>query len=187
MPELSLVVPSEAYLTGYKSALERGWSPDNVRLEQTAREHLAAIEADRHAFLARLDDREAKAGPVKLPDGSEMPRIPGFVRWLWDGEFCGSIGFRWQPGTSALPAHVLGHIGFAVVPWKRGRGYAAAALTALLPLARAEGLEYVELTTDPGNLASQRVISRCGGRLIERFRKAEAYGGGEALRYRIDL
>ena len=28
---------------------------------------------------------------------------PGYVRWMWDGEFCGSTGFRWQRGTEALP------------------------------------------------------------------------------------
>ena len=43
---------------------------------------------------------------------------------MWDGEFCGSIGFRWQPGTTDLPRHVLGHIGYSVVPWKRRLGYA---------------------------------------------------------------
>jgi len=56
-----------------------------------------------------------------------------------------------------------------------------------LPEVRAQGLAYVELTTDPDNLASQRVIQANGGRLVERFRKAEAYGGAESLRWRIDL
>jgi len=64
---------------------------------------------------------------------------------MWDGEFCGSIGFRWQPGTEVLPPHCLGHIGYAVVPWKKRRGHATRALAAMLPLARAEGLRYVEL------------------------------------------
>jgi len=52
----------------------------------------------------------------------------------------------------------LGHIGFAVVPWKRGRGYAKHAVALLLREVREKGLEYVELTTDPDNLASQRAI-----------------------------
>jgi hypothetical protein len=47
---------------------------------------------------------------LTLPDGSQVPRLPSYRRWLWDGELCGSIGFRWQVGTSALPPHVLGHI-----------------------------------------------------------------------------
>jgi hypothetical protein len=41
-----------------------------------------------------------------------------------DGEFCGSIGLRWQPETSALPSHVPGHIGYSVVAWRWRRGYA---------------------------------------------------------------
>ena len=187
MSEIRLVEPSRRYLAGYKDALDRGWSPDNVRGEAAAREQLESIAADADAFLGRLDDREARAGPVKLPDGSLAQRLPGFVRWMWDGDFCGSISFRWQPGSSDLPPYVLGHIGFAVVPWKRGHGYAAQALAALLPLAKAEGLDHVEITTDPDNLASQRTIEKCGGRLVERFRKPEAYGGAETLRYRIDL
>ena len=87
--------------------------------QDAAREELAKIAEDPAAFVASLDDREAKAGPVTLPDGSKVPRLPGYRRWMWDGEFCGSIGFRWQKGTSALPPYVLGHIGYAVVPWKR--------------------------------------------------------------------
>jgi predicted acetyltransferase len=184
---IRLVVPSADYLPGYADALERGWSPDNVRLAQTALEHLEAIASDSAGFLASLDDPEGKGPPVRLPDGSTARRLPGFVRWIWDGDFCGSIGFRWQPGTAALPSHVLGHIGFAVVPWKRNRGCATEALRAMLDLARARGLDHVEITTDPDNVASQRVIAACGGVLSERFRKEAAYGGGEALRYRIDL
>jgi predicted acetyltransferase len=104
---------------------------------------------------------------------------------MWDGEFCGSIGFRWQPGTTELPPYCLGHVGYSVVPWKRQRGYATRALQLLLPHARAEGLAYIELTTDADNLASRRVIEANGGTLIERFYKPVVYGGAESLRYRI--
>jgi predicted acetyltransferase len=106
---------------------------------------------------------------------------------MWDGEFCGSIGFRWQPGTNELPSYVLGHVGFSVVPWKQRRGYATRALGALLPLAREEGLSYVELTTDETNTASQRVIIANGGRLVEKFDKPPHYGGAPSLRFRIYL
>src|SRR5205814_277273 len=74
---------------------------------------------------------------------------------------------RWQPGTSALPVHVLGHIGYAVVPWKEGLGYAKLALRLMLEHARDERFEYVEITTDSDNVASRRVIEVNGGVLIE--------------------
>jgi RimJ/RimL family protein N-acetyltransferase len=185
--EIVLVRPSRVELPAYVAALERGWSPDNVRGAVAAREQLEAIADDPDRFLASLDDERAAGAPIALPDGTTVPRLPGFVRWIWDGGFCGSIGFRWRPGGSDLPAHVLGHIGYAVVPWKRRRGCATRALAALLPEARRRGLDRVELTTDPDNLASQKVILACGGRLVETFRKSEAYGGTESLRFRIDL
>jgi predicted acetyltransferase len=184
---MHLVWPSEPYLPSYAAALKRGWSPDNVRVEAARREQVEMIALDPDGFLRSLVDREAKGPPVTLPDGSTVPRLPAYRRWMWDGEFCGSIGFRWQPGTSALPPHVLGHIGYAVVPWKRGRGYATLALKLLLPDAKAEGLDYVELTADPENLPSQRVITSNGGILVERFAKAANLGGGESLRFRIEL
>jgi predicted acetyltransferase len=184
---LELVWPSERYLPAYVAALERGWSPDNIRGDAAAREELAKIAEDPGSFLAQMVDREAKGPPIVLPDGTIAARLPGYRRWLWDGEFCGSIGFRWQPGTSALPPHVLGHVGYAVVPWKRGRGYAKEALRTILIDARAAGLSYVEVTTDLDNVASQRVITSNGGVLVERFTKPPQFGGVESLRYRIAL
>lgn len=182
---LQIVVPTLVHLDSYVKALKGGWSPDTVRAAAAAHEGLENIEKDPEGFLASLDDRDAKAGPVRLPDGSEVPRLPGFQRWIWDGEFCGTIGIRWQPGTEALPPHCLGHIGYAVVPWKRRRGYATRALELLLPEASALGLRYVEITTDTENVPSQRVIEANGGQLIEQFNKPAQYGGLPALRYRI--
>lgn len=184
---MRLVWPAEHHLPSYVAALERGWAADNVRGEAAAREELEKIAEDPARFLAAMVDREAKGPPVALPDGSTAARLPGYRRWMWDGEFCGSIGFRWQKGTEALPPHCLGHIGYAVVPWKQGRGYATRALRELLPDAKAEGLAYVEITTDPANVASQRVILANGGVLVERFIKPAQYGGAEGLRFRIAL
>ena len=159
---MQLVRPGLEYLTSYIAALERGWSADNERGVEAAREELSRIQVDAAAFLASMEDREAKGPPVTLPDGSAAKRLPGFRRWMWDGEFCGSIGLRWQPGTAALPPYCLGHIGYAVVPWKQGLGYAKSALRLILPEARAVGLPYVEITTDPDNIASQRVAEKAG-------------------------
>jgi predicted acetyltransferase len=181
---MQLVWPTEEYLPGYVAALEQGWSPDNLRPE-VAREELEWIARDPAGFLAKQVDPEGKGPPVILPDGTPVARLPGYHKWLWDGEFCGSINFRWQPGTAELPPYCLGHIGYAVVPWKRGRGYATRALALLLPEAKQQHLPYVEITTDVANVASQRVIIANGGELHERFKKPPEYGGAESLRFRI--
>ena len=181
---MKLVVPAAQYLSAYVHALQQGWSPDNLR-PQAAGEQLARITEDPVRFLSEQDDREAKGPPITVPGGRTVPRLPGFVRWMWDDEFCGTIGFRWQPGTTDLPAHCLGHIGYSVVPWKRRRGYATRALHLILSEARREGLAYVELVSDADNIASQRVIEANGGELVERFHKSAEYGGAASLRYRI--
>lgn len=184
---MELVVPARPYLASYTAALERGWSPDNVRGELARTEELERIATNADRFLALLTDREAKGGPLRMPNGTLVPRLPGYRKWMWDGEFVGTIGFRWQPGTDALPPHILGHIGYAVVPWKRGRGYATTALRLLLPEARAEGLSCVELTVEPGNLSSRHVIEANGGVLAEEFNAGPMYGNKIGLRYRISL
>ena len=183
---MRLVWPSREYLASYVAALERGWSPNNLRPE-TAGEELAEIATDADAFLARLVERDVAGRQIVLPDGTSVPKLPGYRRWMWDGEFCGSIALRWQPGTNALPPYCLGHIGYSVVPWKQRRGYATRGLSELLRDVPAEGLRYVEVTTQPGNVASRRVIERNGGVLVEEFTRPAAYGGGAELRYRIDI
>src|SRR5216110_3981430 len=112
---MQLVPPSLERLPSYVAALKRGWSPDNIKGAAASIEELAQIEKDPRSFVESLTDREAKGPPIVLPDGTTAARLPGFRLWLWDTEFCGSIGLRWQPGTSELPAHVLGHIGYGVV------------------------------------------------------------------------
>lgn len=184
---MQLVQPALEHLASYIAALERGWSADNIRGEAAAREELERIRVDAAGFLASMEDREARGPPVKLPEGSTVARLPGICRWMWDGEFCGSIGLRWRPGTTDLPPHCLGHIGYAVVPWKQRRGYATAALRLMLAEAKEVGLAFVEITTDPDNVPSQKVIKAAGGTLHEQFIKPVQFGGKPSLRYRVLL
>ena len=186
IPGAWLVRPGPEHLAEGLAALDAGWSADTLRGAAAAREEAEALRRDPAAWMARSDDPVGE-GLVTLPDGSQAQRLPWMRRWIWDGGFCGSINLRWQPGTAELPPHVLGHIGYAVVPWRRGRGLASAALAAMLGPARALGLPWVELTTDDDNLASQRVIARNGGALVERFTKPAAYGGHTGQRWRIPL
>ena len=97
--KFELVKSALEFLPEYKAALESNWSPDNVRGAVAVREELEKIATAPAAFVAQLDDPEAKGEPIKLPDGSIVPRLPGFRRWMWDDGFCGSIGLRWQKGN----------------------------------------------------------------------------------------
>ena len=157
-PDVRLVPPHPALLPSYAVALERGWSPNTTR--DVSGEQLAALRADPGAFL---DDLTREEGFVTLADGRRVPRLPFRLFWIMDGDFAGSINLRFQRGTEELPPHCSGHVGYAVVPWKRRRGYATRALALLLPIARAEGLTRVLVTCDDGNIASRKVILANGG------------------------
>ncbi len=183
---VELVWPAAEFLPSYAAALRQGWSPDTQRAD-AAHDELARIAQDPAQFVEAQVDRAARGPAIVLPDGSSVPRLPGFTRWLWDGEFSGAINVRWQPGTTALPPTCLGHIGYSVVPWKRRRGYATRALALLLPELVSLDLPFVELTTDAANVASQRVIESNGGIFVENFSKPESHGGTPGKRFRISL
>jgi predicted acetyltransferase len=182
---MELVVSGADYLESYKVALNRGCSPNNLRDVST--EELQRAEQEPQ-LIFDLANNPTGSGPLaELADGSLVRRIPSITRWMWDGEFSGTIGLRWQPSTPELPAYVLGHIGYSVVPWKQNKEYATKALRALLSDARKLGLPYVELTTDLNGHASQKVIVNNGGILFEEFTKPASHGGNAGYRWRILL
>ncbi len=185
---ISLQVPDKSLLDAYQAALRGGWSPNTTR--NVAPEQLAAIAADPDAFLA-----ETRGGPgrIKLPDGREVDRIPGPTRWIFaedrpERPFIGSINLRWQEKDGrpilALPEHVLGHVGYTILPAFEGHGYATAALAAMLGVAREAGLPEITITCDATNHASRRIIEKNGGRLIETF-VAPLYGPDQRLRFLV--
>ena len=176
---LRLVEPSLERLPGYAAALAAGWSPDTT--QEVSAEQLAAIRRDPAAFLAELTRQD---GMFRQASGRDVPRLPSRIFWLDDGEFCGVINLRYVAGSDLLPDYVSGHIGYAVVPWKRRRGYAARALAMMLPVAREVGLCRVEVTCDEDNQPSRRVIEKNGGVFLG---TRPVPGGPAKLVYRIDL
>ncbi|OJT99814.1 MAG: hypothetical protein BGN83_08760, partial [Rhizobium sp. 63-7] len=175
-------------LDAYQAALRGGWSPNTTR--NVAPQQLAAIAADPDAFLA-----ETCGGPgrIRLPDGREVDRIPGPTRWIFaedrpERPFIGSINLRWQEKDGrpilALPEHVLGHVGYTILPAFAGHGYATAALAAMLGVAHEAGLPEITITCDATNHASRRIIEKNGGRLIETF-VAPLYSPDQRLRFLV--
>lgn len=169
-----LAEPQRPMLESYAAALRSGWSPNNAR--DVSAEQLAVIEADPDRFLADLLDPN---GTVTLADGRIVQRLAFRLAWIWDGEFCGIVNLRYQSGTEALPPYVSGHVGYAVVPWKRSHGYASRALRHILQDAREVGLRRAQIMIEPDNIASRIVAERNGavrdgtychdGKLLDRF------------------
>ena len=156
---LQLREPAPALLESYADALRRGWSPSS--LVDSSGDVLKELEADPDAWLDRLlaTSCPLSAGPADFP-------VDARAWWLWDDSFAGTISLRWAPGRPDRPRQVSGHIGYNIVPWRRGRGYATEALRTLLPTARRiTGLDALEIITKRDNLASQRVIEKNHGKL----------------------
>lgn len=156
-----LVTPTLEALDGYEDALVRGWSPDPRRMGDAAyvAAELAALRKDRAGYLARILNHPAPAqGPP--------PTVPvNHTLWISDGEFAGKADLRYVPETGAVPDGVPGHVGYSVVPWKQNKGYATAALRALMDLARAKGLKELTILCNIENMASRLVIERLGGKV----------------------
>jgi len=97
-------------------------------------------------------------------DGVDLPpgRVPAtFLVAEVDGELVGRVSVRHE--LNDYLAAVGGHIGYAVRPAFRRRGYATEMLRQSLTLLRSVGVESALVTCDDDNIASARTIERCGG------------------------
>ena len=181
---MELLKPSESNLPLYVAALERELDEGHEPFRNSL-EIIEGAKKDPSALIATFDD-PVGGRLITVDAGMQRAALPSFTRWLYDGEICGSIQFRWKPGTVELPPYCLGHIGYQIFPWKRGQGLATKQLELMLGLTRNIELPYVELTTTLANVASQKVIRKNGGVFIKEFERAAEYGGGMYNLFRID-
>jgi predicted acetyltransferase len=145
-------------------------APD-VQFESSYREAMAEFAAEgRLEELGSLPKHENFAGFVQeLMDwsqGSDLPTgwVPQSSFWLVDGAwFIGKVEVRHRL-TDALRLRG-GHVGYAIRPTARRRGYGRAALSLVLRPCRDLGLSKILVTCDITNDASRRIIESNGGTL----------------------
>jgi len=96
--------------------------------------------------------------------GRQIPEnfVPNtFLCALVDEEIVGRISIRHE--FNEFLERIGGHIGYAVIPSRHGRGYATEILRQGLGHCATLGLDRVLLTCDIDNPASRRVIEKNGG------------------------
>jgi predicted acetyltransferase len=116
-----------------------GWDPD-----QPWAAYVRALERHR---------RGLELAPGWVPDT--------FLAAAVDGEVVGRVSIRHE--LNEFLENVGGHVGYAVRPAHRRRGYATEILRQALIIARSEGVDEVLVTCDEDNLASATIIERQGG------------------------
>jgi predicted acetyltransferase len=130
-------------------------------------EFAASGETEIDGYFGRSEwtHAETVAAFVRWSDG-EPPEgwVPSTTSFLVDeGRILGVSNLRhWL--TPHLFEHG-GHVGYSVRPSERNRGHATRLLRNAARKARRLGVERLLVTCDADNIASARVIERCGGDL----------------------
>lgn len=124
-------------------------------------------EDEFRAWLARQAENALK---TEIEEGW---RVPQAVYWLYaDGRPVGIGKLRYFL-TDAL-RQSGGHIGYAVAPDQRGKGYGEQLLRRMLHEAARHGVNRALITVNNDNPASIRVALKCGG-VVERVSEDHHY------------
>lgn len=125
--------------------------------------------AGEHTFLLAYDPGRPWADYVASLEryryGFDLPErfVPStYLVAEVDGVIVGRASIRHEISNEFL-ATEGGHIGYAVLPEHRRRGYASQILRQALEIAREIGIERALVCCDDDNAASARVIERAGG------------------------
>jgi predicted acetyltransferase len=161
-----------------------------LRLDDQTAAGAAHAELSREGFTFLLGWARDKPWPAYVEQlrrnhcGQDL--APGwvpatFLAAVVEGELVGRTSIRHE--LNEYLAEFGGHIGFAVRPAHRRRGYASEILRQSLVIARAEGVDRVLVTCEDGNVASAWVIERLGA-VLEDIRTTP--DGRPKRRYWID-
>ena len=166
-----LVLPSAHYKDSFLEALKE---VDPTKSTSTIDGNRFAGDFD--AFLKiQEDEREGK----NLPEG----KVAHTSYWLVDGDrFIGRIDIRHKLNDALM--HIGGHIGYAIRPSEREKGYGSLILKLALPKAKALGIDKALLTCKEENTSSKKIIEKNGG-IFEN--KVLADDGTPSLRYWITI
>ena len=112
----------------------------------------------RKKFSEYLEFLAAQERGECLPEGYVPMSV--FCAFVGD-EIVGRLSIR--HALNDFLFNIGGHIGYAVVPEFRRKGYATAMLRSSLSYARELGIEKALVTCDDTNVGSFKTIAKCGG------------------------
>lgn len=152
MENPQLVLPSTRYKASFITAIKE-YQEDGL-----AQYLDLDIENLQNNFESYVQGILVQSEGKNLPEGY----VPVTRYWLVDNsEFIGRFEIRHE--LNVFLRKEGGHIGYDIRPTKRKQGYGSIGLELTLLKARQLGLKKVLLTCDMDNLASRKIIEKCGG------------------------
>jgi RimJ/RimL family protein N-acetyltransferase len=160
---------------------------DRLLLDTLSRDEARAIhDGDREGRRWALDyptDGDAVVAAIVVEAGEhydeDTPLGVLQIRFADSGEAIGGIGF-----LSAVDDDGAAEVGYGIAESHRDRGLASEALRAVCAHAAVVGVRRVDALTAADNLASQRVLQRCG---FTRLAEIEVTDEGPMLRWQLSL
>jgi len=152
--------------------------------EESIRAHQELVLDDFTFLLNSFDEHESweiyieRVNSASRDQDLSVGKVPAtFLVAEVDGQIVGRVSIRHR--LNEYLQQRGGHIGFGIRPEFRRRGFATEILLEALEIARGLGVEKVLVTCDDTNIASRRVIEKCGGVLenivdlenVEKFRR----------------
>lgn len=139
----------------------------SVMIVATARLRLHLIDESECAAIAAVTPGKRAWGLGYPTEGDVLlaslglgpqgaPWVPWQIVEFASGLAIGGAGFMSAPDDGCV------EIGYGIAPAYQRRGYATEAVGGLVALASDNGVYVVQAATDPGNVASQRVLQRSG-------------------------
>lgn len=152
---MKLVLPSIEYERSFREAIEE------FRKETERKE----IE---NRLIKRFDENSGFADFVEQlrgqAEGKYLPAgfVPSTEYWLVeDKKFIGKVNIRHRLNDNLLKTG--GHIGYAIRPSERKKGYGTKILKLALPKAKKLGIKKALITCDEDNIGSRKIIEANGG------------------------
>lgn len=167
---MELVRPMRKYDQGWKEAL-REFEEENVGGFWNFPEKPTDIDS----YILR--DEESSHGT-----NLQTNWVPSTTYWLIDNEtFIGHVNLRHRLNDK-LMMHG-GHIGYAIRPTERRKGYGAKILELVLPKAEELGIQKALVTCEESNIGSRKIIENNGGK----YQNTVESDGKSIRRYWINL
>lgn len=146
-----------------------------VYADQCIADGLGLYVSAQNNYESYLKKRISYSEGKELPEG--WPPMSMFI-CIESGNIIGAI--RVRHGVNDYIKNVIGHIGYETLPKARGNGVA----TAMLNWVKDNVIEGIAIVTcNESNVASQKVIEKCGGKYINSYYSKEEER--EVFRYQL--